>query len=142
MVKLQTFFHVHPEKPKGRFLGTQFDCFVRKKIIHWLKPQPPTRENIDSSWTSQYLPDFKSYLGSTNQGAVGGCGVGRWAGLDTEGANQDTTFCVFFWFKTLFCRCFLFEMLIVQCFLLTPCNKNTGVLAASCNNTQHQNTKT
>lgn len=28
--------------------------------MHW--------QNIDSDWTSQYLPDFKSYLGSTNQG--------------------------------------------------------------------------
>jgi len=29
-------------------------------IMHW--------GNIDASWKSQYLPDFKTYIGSTNQG--------------------------------------------------------------------------
>ncbi|CAE7247273.1 unnamed protein product [Symbiodinium pilosum] len=30
-------------------------------IMHW--------DNIDANWKSQYLPDTKSYIGSTNQGA-------------------------------------------------------------------------
>lgn len=29
-------------------------------IMHW--------GNIDANWKSQYLPDFKTYIGSTNQG--------------------------------------------------------------------------
>ena len=29
-------------------------------IMHW--------QNIDAGWLSQYTPDYKSYIGSTNQG--------------------------------------------------------------------------
>ena len=65
-------------------------------IFHWLKPQPPTRENIDSSWTSQYLPDFKSYLGSTNQGAVGVVGLEGGPGWIQKMPTKTRLFAFFF----------------------------------------------